>query len=65
LASIAYTYPRLWYDAMRAHPDVVGWMYQVLRGETTFQALWTRLKRHAIRLAPAALAFRAASLFTR
>jgi hypothetical protein len=65
LASIAYTYPRLWYDAMRAHPDVVNWMYQVLRGESTFQALWARLKRHAIRLAPAALASRAASLFTR
>jgi geranylgeranyl reductase family protein len=63
LASIAYTHPRLWYDAMRAHPDVVGWMYDVLRGESTFQALWSRLKRHAIRLAPAAVASRVASLF--
>jgi geranylgeranyl reductase family protein len=65
LAAIAYAHPRLWYDAMRAHPDVVGWMYDVLRGNSSFQALWSRLKRHAIRLAPAALASRAASLFAR
>ncbi|MFZ5876031.1 MAG: NAD(P)/FAD-dependent oxidoreductase [Nitrospirota bacterium] len=65
LASIAYGHPRLWYDAMRAHPDVVGWMYDVLRGESTFQSLWSRLKRHAVRLAPAAVASRVASLFGR
>jgi flavin-dependent dehydrogenase len=65
LASIAYEHPRLWYDAMRAHPEVVGWMYDVLRGESTFQALWSRLKRHAIRLAPAAVASRVLSLFSR
>jgi hypothetical protein len=48
---------------MRAHPDVVGWLYDVLRGESSFQALWSRLKRQAIRLAPAAVAGRVASLF--
>jgi flavin-dependent dehydrogenase len=65
LASIAYAHPRLWFDAMRAHPDVVGWLYDVLLGESSFQALWSRLKRHAIRLAPAAVAGRVASLFAR
>ncbi|MFZ5861500.1 MAG: NAD(P)/FAD-dependent oxidoreductase [Nitrospirota bacterium] len=65
LAAIAYGHPRLWYDAMRAHPEVVGWMYDVLRGESSFRALWSRLKRHAIRLAPAAVASRVSSLFMR
>lgn len=63
LASIAYRHPRWWFDAMRAHPDVVGWLYEVLRGESSFQSLWSRLKRQAIRLAPAAVAGRVASLF--
>jgi flavin-dependent dehydrogenase len=65
LASIAYTYPRMWYDAMRAHPDVIGWFYDVLRGTSRFQDLWARLRRHSFRLAPAALMGRAAALFAR
>jgi geranylgeranyl reductase family protein len=65
LASIAYTYPRLWFEGMRAHPDVIGWFYDVLRGRISFQDLWGRLRRHAIRLAPAALAGRAAALLFR
>src|SRR3989338_9171453 len=55
LAALAYGYPRLWYESMRAHPDVVGWFYDILRGESDYRALWRRLKRHAVRLAPAAL----------
>lgn len=65
LASIAYTYPRMWYDAMRAHPDVIGWFYDVLRGTSRFQDLWARLRRHAVRLAPAALVGRAAAWVAR
>lgn len=66
LASIAYGYPRLWYDAMRAHPDVIGWFYDVLRGSIRFQDLWARLRRNAFRLAPAALAGRVkTTLFAR
>lgn len=66
LASIAYGYPRLWYDSMRAHPDVVGWFFDVLRGSIRFQDLWARLSRNAVRLAPAALAGRVkATLFAR
>jgi geranylgeranyl reductase family protein len=65
LASLAHTYPRLWYDAMRAHPDVIEWFYDVLRGNIGFQNLWARLRRHAFRLAPAVLAGRAAALFSR
>ncbi len=65
LASIAYSYPRMWYEAMRAHPDVIGWFYDVLRGAITFQTLWARLRRNALRLAPAVLAGRAAALLSR
>jgi flavin-dependent dehydrogenase len=65
LAALAYGYPRLWYESMRAHPDVVGWFYDILRGESDYRALWRRLKRHAVRLAPAALARRAAAIFSR
>lgn len=66
LASIAYGYPRLWYDAMQAHPDVIGWFYDVLRGSIRFQDLWARLRRNVFRLAPAALAGRVtATLFAR
>jgi geranylgeranyl reductase family protein len=65
LASIAYTYPRMWYDAMRAHPDVIGWFYDVLRGRSRFQDLWARLRRHAVHLAPAALAGRATAWLSR
>lgn len=65
LASLAYGYPRLWYEAMRAHPDVVSWFYHVLQGKLSFQGLWARLKRHAVRLAPAALAGRVAAVFGR
>jgi hypothetical protein len=49
---------------MRAHPDVVDWFYGVLRGEIGYCDLWGRLKRHAVRLAPAALARRAAAIFS-
>jgi geranylgeranyl reductase family protein len=65
LASIAYGYPRMWYDAMRAHPDVIGWFYDVLRGTSRFQDLWARLRRHVFRLVPAALVGRATTLFVR
>jgi geranylgeranyl reductase family protein len=65
LAALAYGYPRLWYESMRAHPDVVGWFYDILRGESDYRALWRRLTRHAVRLAPAALARRAAAIFSR
>ncbi len=65
LAALAYGYPRLWYESMRAHPDVVEWFYDILRGESDYRALWRRLKRHAVRLAPAALARRAAAIFSR
>lgn len=65
LAAIAYGYPRLWYEAMRAHPEVVGWFFDVLRGTSRFQDLWTRLRRHVFRLAPAALVGRAVALFAR
>ena len=65
LAALAHRYPRLWYESMRAHPDVVGWFYDILRGESDYRALWRRLKRHAVRLAPAALARRAAAIFSR
>ncbi|MBI3608363.1 MAG: geranylgeranyl reductase family protein [Nitrospirae bacterium] len=65
LAALAYGYPRLWYESMRAHPDVVDWFYGVLRGEIGYRDLWGRLKRHAVRLAPAALARRAAAIFAR
>jgi geranylgeranyl reductase family protein len=66
LASIAYGYPRLWYDAMQAHPDVIGWFYEVLRGSIRFQDLWARLRRNVLRLAPTALAGRVtATLFAR
>ena len=65
LAALAHGYPRLWYESMRAHPDVVGWFYDILRGESDYRALWRRLKRHAVRLAPAALARRAAAIFSR
>ncbi len=65
LAALAYGYPRLWYEAMRAHPDVVDWFYGILRGELGYCDLWERLKRHAVRLAPAALARRAAAIFAR
>ncbi len=64
LAALAYGYPRLWYESMRAHPDVVDWFYGVLRGEIGYRDLWGRLKRHAVRLAPAALARRAAAIFS-
>jgi flavin-dependent dehydrogenase len=65
LAALAYTYPRLWYESMRAHPDVVDWFYGILRGEIGYGDLWRRLKRHAVRLVPAALARRAAVIFSR
>jgi len=65
LAALAFGYPRLWYESMRAHPDVVGWFYDILRGESDYRALWRRLTRHAVRLAPAALARRAAAIFSR
>jgi geranylgeranyl reductase family protein len=65
LAALAYGYPRLWYESMRAHPDVVGWFYDILRGDSDYRALWRRLTRHAVRLAPAALARRAAAIFSR
>lgn len=65
LASIAYTYPRMWYDAMRVHPDVIGWFYDVLRGRSRFQDLWARLRRDAVRLAPAVLVGRATAWLSR
>lgn len=65
LAALAYGYPRLWYESMRAHPDVVGWLYDILRGESDYRALWRRLTRHAVRLAPAMVARRAAAFFSR
>jgi flavin-dependent dehydrogenase len=65
LASLAYGYPRLWYEAMRAHPDVIGWFFDVLGGTSSFQQLWGRLRRNVFRLAPRALAARAAAVFTR
>jgi hypothetical protein len=43
----------------------VGWFYDILRGESDYRALWRRLTRHAVRLAPAALARRAAAIFSR
>lgn len=63
LAELAYTHPRLWFDAMRAHPDVVREFYRILQGEIGYADLWARLKRDAWRLAPRALAGRAAAWF--
>ncbi|MEO5656540.1 MAG: geranylgeranyl reductase family protein [Nitrospiria bacterium] len=63
LAELAYTYPRLWFDAMRAHPDIVREFYRILQGEIGYADLWARLKRDAWRLAPGALAARAIAWF--
>src|SRR3972149_3786935 len=40
LAALAYGHPRLWYESMRAHPDVIEWFYDILRGESDYRALW-------------------------
>jgi flavin-dependent dehydrogenase len=65
LASLAYGYPRLWYEAMRAHPDVIGWFFDVLGGTSSFQQLWGRLRQNVFRLAPRTLAARASAVFSR